>query len=166
LSELGFIGSLVDISLLTSHHDNIHIFFLIDVDDMVVTRMRSDMIFSLIQSLQQELLLKDLGNQGIQAPCTPKGLHLSQTKYIVDLLHHVRMMGAREFSSPCVLGSKLCKLDGDPSSDASKHRHVVGALRYCTLTRPKLSLCQPVISTYALPNYSSLESGIMSPKIP
>jgi hypothetical protein len=68
-------------------------------------------------------------------------------QYIVDLLHRANMVGAKPYNSPCISGSKLSKFDGDPLPDPSLYRHLVGALQYCTLTRPDIAfsvnqLCQ------------------------
>jgi len=59
------------------------------------------------------------------------------------------MMGAKPFSSPCITGSKMSNAAGDPLSptDVTTYRQTVGALQYCTLTRPDIAfsvnqLCQ------------------------
>jgi hypothetical protein len=111
----------------------------------------SSVINSIIHQLQQQFPLKDLVSLtfflGIQATHTFTELHLSQTKYITDLLHRVKMLGAKPASSPCPAGTKLSALDGDSLSDPTEYRSVVGALLYCTLTKPEISfsvnqLCQ------------------------
>jgi hypothetical protein len=151
LLELGFIASLVDTSLFIYHHGRVQIFLLVYVDDIIITGSDISVIHLLISKLQHQFPLKDLGSLsfflGIQAQRSPAGLHLSQTKYITELLHRVKMLGAKPASSPCPCGSKLSGLDGDPLPDPSEYRSVVGALLYCTLTRPELSfavnqLCQ------------------------
>jgi len=57
------------------------------------------------------------------------------------------MLGAKPAVSPCSSGSKLSKYDGDLLPDPTEYRQVVGALLYCTLSRPELAfsvnqLCQ------------------------
>ncbi|RVW80479.1 Retrovirus-related Pol polyprotein from transposon RE1 [Vitis vinifera] len=68
-------------------------------------------IQSLIQKLQTEFKMKDLGPLGyflgIQASRDSSGLHLRQSKYIGDLLHRTKMAGAKPASSPCTTGLKL-----------------------------------------------------------
>jgi hypothetical protein len=68
-------------------------------------------------------------------------------KYVADLLHRTGMLGSKATRSPCSSSSKLSKFDGEPLVDPFEYRSVVGALQYCTFTRPDLSfavnqLCQ------------------------
>jgi hypothetical protein len=57
------------------------------------------------------------------------------------------MTRARPAKSPCVFGSKLSSLNGEPFPDSSEYRSLVGVLQYCTLTHPDFAysvnqLCQ------------------------
>jgi hypothetical protein len=151
LLDLEFTASFMDTSLFTYHKSGIHIFLLVYVDDIVLTGTHSTFLASLTQRLQTEFALKDLGPLGyflgIQVTRTTHGLHLRQSKYILDVLHRARMVGAKPYSAPCVSGGKLSSQSGDPLSDISEYRSVVGALQYCTLTRPEIAysvnqLCQ------------------------
>ena len=133
----------MDTSLFTYHKSGIHIFLLVYVDGIVLTGTYSTFLASLIQRLQTEFALKDLGPLGyflgIQVTRTTHGLHLRQSKYILDVLHRARMVGAKPYSAPCVSGGKLSSQSGDPLFDISEYRSVVGALQYCKLTRPKIA---------------------------
>jgi hypothetical protein len=151
LLDLGFQASLVDTSLFIFIRNHIKVFLLIYVDDLIVIGTHQSVISSLITQLQTKFSIKDLGNLafflGIQVTRTEKSLHLCQAKYIKELLNRTRMIGAKPAPSPCPAGSKLSKLDGEPLPDPTEYRQVVGALLYCTLTRPDLAyavsqLCQ------------------------
>jgi hypothetical protein len=151
LLELEFTASSVDNSLFTFHKSGIHIFLLVYVDDIVLTGTHSSLLDALIRRLQDEFALKDLGPLGyflgIEVQRTPCGLHLRQSKYILDILHRARMIGAKPYAAPCVSGGKLSSQSGAPLSDVSEYRSIVGALQYCTLTRPEIAysvnqLCQ------------------------
>ena len=57
------------------------------------------------------------------------------------------MDGVKPTSTPCTTARKLSRFDRDPLADPSKYRHIVGALQYCTFTRPDIAynvnqLCQ------------------------
>jgi hypothetical protein len=145
------VGSLVDSSLFIFIMNNIKIYLLIYVDDIIVTGTHSAVITSLISQLQTKFPVKDLGPLnfflGIEAHWTSDSLHLNQGKYITNLLHHTRMLGAKPAASPCSSGSKLFKFDGTLLPDPTEYRQVVSALLYWTLSRPELAfsinqLCQ------------------------
>uniref|UniRef100_A0A2N9EGZ0 Integrase catalytic domain-containing protein n=1 Tax=Fagus sylvatica TaxID=28930 RepID=A0A2N9EGZ0_FAGSY len=118
LVHLGFTESLVDASLFTFHHNDIHLYVLVYVDDILVTGTHPT-----------------------------HGLHLSLSKYITDLLHRSHMAGAKPCSTPTAFGSKLSLYDDVSLSEVTEYRQIVGALQYCTLTQPDIAfsvnqLCQ------------------------
>jgi hypothetical protein len=151
LLDIGFTASLVDNSLFILISGSIQIFMLIYVDDIIITGTHPDMIHNLIQLMKKEFPIKDLGSLsfflGIQVTRDSAGLHLCQSKYITDILSRTQMSGAKPAKSPCPSGSKLSRLDGEALLDPYEYRSVVGALQYCTLTRPDIAfsvnqLCQ------------------------
>jgi hypothetical protein len=105
---------------------------LIYVDDIIIIGTHFSIISALIFQLQKNFLLKDLGNLsfflGIQVTRLKGSLHLCQAKYIKDLLHCTRMLGAKPSSSPYLVGTKLSKFDGDRLPDVTEYKQVVGAL--------------------------------------
>lgn len=57
------------------------------------------------------------------------------------------MDGAKPSKSPCAMGVKLSKIDGDPLTDSFEYRHVIGTLHYYMLARSEIAfsdnqLCQ------------------------
>jgi histone deacetylase 1/2 len=151
LIELGFQESINDYSLFTLHIDNTKFFVLIYVDDILVTGSSSIQIDTLIRSLQSIFQVKDLSSLsyflGVEIDRNSQGLHLCQTKYICDLLHHTKMVGAKPFTSPTVTSTKLSSFDGEVLSDPTDYRYIIGALQYWTITRPNIAyvvnqLCQ------------------------
>jgi hypothetical protein len=57
------------------------------------------------------------------------------------------MIKAKSSKTPCISGSKLSKLEGEPLTNPTPYRQIVGALHYCTLTRSEIAysvnqLCQ------------------------
>jgi hypothetical protein len=151
LLHLGFTESKVDYSLFTFHTSTIHLFLLIYVDDIIVTGNSAPAIAKLISCLKQEFAMKDLGPLtfflGIHVHRTSDGLHLSQSKYISELLDRAKLLGAKPSKTPLPAGAKLSQFDGDPLPHATEYRQIVGALQYCTLTRSDIAfsvnqLCQ------------------------
>ena len=54
--------------------------------------------------------------------------HLSQHKYIQDLLTRIAMLDPNPATTPGLLGQMLSHLNGEPLSDAALYRNTVGAL--------------------------------------
>lgn len=77
--------------------------------------------------------MKNLGDDlhyflRIEAKRTPQGLHLSQSKYDLSLLSRTTMLEAKPCSTPAPASSKLSLHDGEPLSDPSYYRQIVGTL--------------------------------------
>jgi len=151
LLNLGFHNSQVDHSLFTFHIGSIHIFLLVYVDDIILTGNNEGTMHWIVTKLQADFAMKDLGPLGyflgIQATRDSGGLHLRQTKYILDLLNRALMAECKPYRAPCTAGSKMSRHDGDPLPDPAEYRHIVGAFQYVTLTRPDIAysvnqLCQ------------------------
>lgn len=49
------------------------------------------------------------------------------------------MDGAKPVSNPCLSNTKLCKDEGDPFSNATLYRNILGALQYATITLSNIS---------------------------
>jgi hypothetical protein len=151
LLDIGFSCSQLDPSLFTYHTANVHVFLLVYVDDIILTGNHQPTIQSIVHKLQLDFALKDLGSLsyflGIQATRDSAGLHLRQSKYIIDLLDRTQMSESKPYPAPCLTGSKMSRFDGEPLHNPTAYRHIVGALQYVTLTRPDIAysvnqLCQ------------------------
>lgn len=75
-------------------------------------------------------------------------MHLSQTKYIHDLLTRTNMHLSKPSSSPMATGSVLTNEPDSSFEDPHLYRSVVGALQYATLTRPDISFAVNKVSQY------------------
>ena len=67
------------------------------------------------------------------------GLHLSQSKYIQDLLVKASMQGCKHCKTPLPSSLKLKASCSPPFEDPSLYRSMVGSLQYITITRPELA---------------------------
>ena len=87
--------------------------------------------------------MRDLGKLsyflGIEVTYDADSLHLSQGKYVLDLLHQTSMFDSKAAPTPDTVGKSLSKFDGDVMEDVTMYRSVVGALKYVTLTRPDIA---------------------------
>jgi hypothetical protein len=116
---------------------------LVYVDDILLIGTHPSVILTIIIKLQYKFPLKDLGPLhyflGIQVIRTTTGIHVYQTKYIIELLHKTNMHEAKHSESPCTSGSKLSKFDGIVFPNPTIYMQVVSALQYYTLTRPEIA---------------------------
>lgn len=123
----------MDTSLFTFHHNNIFVFVLIYVDDIIVTNNSPSSINHLITNLGADFAIKDLGPLyyflGIQVQHTSEGIHLSQGKYATDLLHHTKMARAKPAPTPCTSEAKLSIFLGDSLTNPTEYRTTMEALQ-------------------------------------
>ncbi|XP_019096323.1 PREDICTED: uncharacterized protein LOC109130767 [Camelina sativa] len=140
LLEFGFFCSIPDPSLFICAKNNDVIFLLLYVDDMVITGNPSALLNSLLEELNKQFWMKDLGQLhyflGIQAHFHPGSLFLSQQKYAEDLLITAAMANCSPVATP--LPQQLSKAPNHHKLfDNPKYfRSLAGKLQYLTLTRP------------------------------
>ena len=120
---MGFRGSLSDSSLFIYHSAAVTIYFLIYVDDLIVTASHPSIIDDLLCHLQLDFAIKDLGNLNlflsVEVLPNSTGLLLSHKLYILNLLGKTRMLEAKPFSSPMSSSTNLSAFEGDPLPDAT-----------------------------------------------
>ncbi|KAI5343199.1 hypothetical protein L3X38_011075 [Prunus dulcis] len=106
---------------------------------LAVHRNDPSQITQLIHHLGHSFSMKDLGSlhyfRAIEASWTTTGLHLIQSKYVLDLLKRTNMLDVKPVSTPGLSSKRLSLHDGDPLPDVTKYCSVVGALQYLTITR-------------------------------
>jgi hypothetical protein len=140
---VGFETTYSDSSLFVKHVGPVIVILLLYVDDIIITGSASSAIQQVISALTTEFDVKDLGFLhyflGIQITRTATGLFLSQTKYVEDLLTKSEMVAAKPCDTPCLPYHRLLKEDGEPYSNPTLFRSIVGALQYLTFTRPDIA---------------------------
>ena len=139
LLNLGFTNSLAGTSLFVFKRASEVIYLLIYVDDILVTGNTTSGIQRILQLLADRFSVKDPEDfhyfLGLEARRTPTGLHLSQRKYILDLLHRYDMTNAKPVTTPMATTPKLTLTSGTKLSDPSKYRQLLGSLQYLQFTR-------------------------------
>ena len=146
LTSWNFTNSKANTSLFVKHDVKGIIFVLIYVDDILITGPDSDMLESFIAKLSKVFALKDLGLVtyflGVEVCYTHHEMHLSQTKYIKDLLSKASMQNCKETDTPFSTGYKLERSVKDSLGvefeNPTLYRSIVGGLQYLILTRQTL----------------------------
>ena len=139
LWSLGFVNSLADTSLFILRRETQIIYLLIYVDDILITGNTPSGITRVLTLLAERFSVKDAEDLnyflGIEAQRTPQGLHLSQRKYILDLLHKYNMTNAKPVTTPMASSPKLHLNSGVTLSDPTSYRRLIGSLQYLQFTR-------------------------------
>ncbi|GKV43245.1 hypothetical protein SLEP1_g50561 [Rubroshorea leprosula] len=148
----GFSQSKSDSSLFILHKGSTWIYFLIYVDDIIITRSDSSTVQSLIQIMGARFSLKDLGPLnfflGVEAIPTAAGLFLSQHRYITDLLQQYNMHEVKPVPTSLAASTSLHLGSGSPLFDGSIYRRLLGSLQYLALTRPDLCFAVNKLSQF------------------
>ncbi|KAK1260381.1 hypothetical protein QJS04_geneDACA002146 [Acorus gramineus] len=104
------------------------------------------------QHLQRQFEMKDLGKLryflGLEVASAPRGYLLSQRKYTADLIDRACLTDDRISPTPIELHAKLRPDDGEPLSDVTRYRQLVGSLVYLTVTRPDIAYAVHIVSQF------------------
>jgi len=150
--EFGFVNTKSDSSLFVYNVVSTTDYFLVYVDDLIITSNNSHFAASVIQQLGRKFSLKDLGPLhfflGIEVIPTQNELFLTQHKYIRDLLARTCMDGAKDVTTPLSTSVSLKLNDGSAVVNPTEYRKVIGALQYLSLTRPDISFAVNKLSQF------------------
>ncbi|CAA7051267.1 unnamed protein product [Microthlaspi erraticum] len=143
LTVSGFTNSLADPSLFILNRDSSLLYILVYVDDIVITGNNPRLLQHTLDALATRFSIKDPEDLnyflGIEAFRTSFGLHLTQRRYILDLLQRCKMSDAKPVQTPMAAYPKLTLRSGSPLPDPTEYRSVVGSLQYLAFTRPDIS---------------------------
>jgi hypothetical protein len=134
LADLGFIPSKGDTSLFFHRDQRVMMFVLVYVDDISVVSSSPEATTALLQNLEKEFALKDLGDLHYFLRIEVTKIHdrilLSQGKYAMDILLRAGMSKCRPVNTPMSTLQKLSvhvrELLGP--QDATNFRSIVGGL--------------------------------------
>lgn len=134
LLHLGFHSSKVDMSLFILVNDDVSIYMLVYIDDIVIVGSSQIAIEQLICALSTTFPIKDLGRLnyflGIEVLHNSGGITLLQHKYASNLLLCVNMENFKGVSTPMLVSDKLALHFGKllNEEDTFKCRSIVGGL--------------------------------------
>ncbi|PKU70617.1 Retrovirus-related Pol polyprotein from transposon TNT 1-94 [Dendrobium catenatum] len=143
LHTQGFRTSSSDPSLMIFQQSNIQIYFLIYVDDLIVTGNNEAAVRTLLSKLQNRFNTRNLGHLsqflGITALPTSDGLLLHQSRYAQSILQRAGMTNCKPTATPITAKSHNSSQPSKPFFDPLLYRQLVGSLQYLTLTRPDIT---------------------------
>lgn len=129
--------------MFTREYQGEFIVILIYVDDILLTGTSQTQIDDVKQALHQAFTIKDLGGLryflGIEIHRTDSVTLLSQKKYILDIINHLKLDHFKYVSSPLPKGMGLSTDLEDILEELEEYRKLVGKLLYLNITRSDLS---------------------------
>lgn len=152
LIKYGFLNAKSDTSLFIYKNDSIVAYFLVYVDDILLTGNNAQFLLNFQQALSAKFSLKNLGPPshflGIEFVPTESGLFLTQHHYIRDVLLSTNMHDAKPICTPMSTTCSLLAPSDTPLCDVTAYRKIVGSLQYSSLTRPDISYSVSRLSQY------------------
>lgn len=104
----------------------------------MVTGSDQGAVQKVIDAMRKEFALRELGDLsyflGIQVKRSEEALHMSQQKYLVNLLKSCKWDNLRPSSTPMLAQQDLVSEEEIPES--SEYRRILGSFQYLTLTQP------------------------------
>ena len=150
--SLGFVTSRADLSLFVYSHSDALLYFLVYVDDLIITSSDPSLVDSIIRQLYSTFSTKDLGALsyicGVEVLATSTGLLLSQQKYVIDLLSKHNMLDSKPIPTSLALGTFLTSKDGTTPANVTIYCQVVGGLQHLLMTRLDVSFTVNKVSQF------------------
>ncbi|OMP01767.1 Integrase, catalytic core [Corchorus capsularis] len=124
----------LDPSLFFYYKDDVTVYFLVYVDDIIITGSDLQFVKKFVSDLSTQFSLKELLPLhyflGIKTMSVKDGLFLSQRKYIVDLLQSTNMIDSKAVTTPMATTTSLTIDDSESLSDPTEYRSIIGALQH------------------------------------
>ena len=141
--DQGFQQCPADHSLFTRGSGATLVTLLVYIDDIIIVGPDQKLIAETQQMLAKHFKIKVIGDLkyflGLEISKSPRGIHLCQRKYTLQLLTETGFAASKPQSVPMDPNSQLNETDGDPLEDASQYRRLIGRLMYLTISRPNIS---------------------------
>lgn len=157
----GFQKCPADHSLFTKGSGLTLVALLVYVDDIVIAGPDAELVAHTQRMLAANFKLKVIGDLkyflGLEIAKSPKGIHLCQRKYTLQLVSDTGFTSAKPQPLLMDPGIHLNDHDGEPLEDPSCYRRFIGRLMYLTVSRPDI--------TYAVNRLSQFMSKPRTPHL-
>ena len=152
MRKYGFTQTNSDQTLFSKHRLGKVTSLIIYVDDMIITGDDIEKISRLQGQLATEFEMKNLGGLkyflGIKVTRSKKGIFLSQSKYVLDLLSEVGLLDCKPIDTPIVQNHKLGEYSDHVPTNKEKYQRLVGKLIYLSHTHPDMAYAVSVMSQF------------------
>jgi len=152
LISSGYTQSKVDYSLFTKQSIQGFTVILVYVDDLVLGGTDTTEIQQIKTLLDKKFSIKDLGTLkyflGFEVARSQTGITLCQRKYTLDLLQDVGLLSSKPCPTPMQPQLQLHKTSGEPLSESTTYRRLIGRLLYLTHSRPEIAYAVSKLSQF------------------
>ncbi|GJV28486.1 uncharacterized mitochondrial protein-like protein [Tanacetum coccineum] len=135
-----------------SHSSNLHLWHA-RLDDILLAGNNLSLIKDIKTQLHQTFSIKDLSllhyYLGIEFLRNSTGMVMTQRKYALDLISYAKLQDDKPAKTPLDFRVKLTYIDGEPLSDPSRYRTLVGKLIYLTINRPDIAFAAQLLSQFS-----------------
>jgi hypothetical protein len=118
------------------------------IDDIIFGSDVENLSKQFVECMKNEFEMSMLGKMrfflGLQINQSDKGIFISQTKYIHEMLKKFQMHDRKPLGTHMVTGCKLSKFDDFEEVEKTMYISMIGSLLYATATRPNTmhAVCQ------------------------
>ena len=122
------------------------------IDDIIFGSDLQILSVNFASEMKKEFEMSMLGELtfflGLQTSQSEKGIFISQTKYIKEMLKKFKMEESKPVSTPMVTGCKFSKDYESLEVDHTMYRSMIGSLLYVTTTRPYVMQAVGLVSRF------------------
>jgi hypothetical protein len=157
---LGFIEAKSNTSLFVFWRGTDTVYFLLYIDDIVLTASSATLLQQTISALKREFTIKDHGSVhhflGVSVQHQADGRFLTQHQFALDILERAGIVDCKPVLTSVDTHGKVSVESGPPVADLTHFRSLAGALQYLTFTRPNLAyvvqhICLHMHDSWELP---------------
>lgn len=128
------------------------LFVSVYVDDLIYTGDDIALMKEFKLSMEREFDMTDLGKMryflGIEVLQTDQGIHISQAKYVMEVLRRFEMEDCNSVFNPMAPGNKMDIDEDGEQIDETLYKQIIGSLMYITTTRPDIQFPVSLLSRY------------------
>ncbi|XP_039137235.1 uncharacterized protein LOC120274764 [Dioscorea cayenensis subsp. rotundata] len=153
LQQQGFKRSMTEHTLYTKVGEKEEMIIVcIYVDDVIYMSPSLEMMNRFKDDMKRNFEMTDLGLLsyflGLEIKQDTLGIHVSQKKYIEDLLKSFNMFNCKPSSTPLCTNAKLNLFDEAEPADITAYRKLIGKLIYVTQSRPDIAFSVNLLSRF------------------
>ncbi|KAK3017685.1 hypothetical protein RJ639_004052 [Escallonia herrerae] len=152
MEDMSIISGVVKMHRMFRSNLGVQVNVLVYVDDLIISGNNHAAIQRFKTYLSECFHMKDLGVLkyflGVEVARGPEGIFLCQSKYALDMISEIGLLGVKLASVPLEQNHQLALATGPLIDDPERYHRLVGRLIYLCFTRLELSYCVHVLSQF------------------